>query len=65
MFMNESLSVYILKTSDNFIIVIVESTNSLNESISGAVAIEVEKNANKLDHIVEIKIYNTAGSSSS
>jgi len=43
--------------------VIVESTSYLNESKSGAFAIEVEKNAKRLDHIVEINIFKTAGSS--
>lgn len=60
---NESRSVYILNTSESFIMVIVESTSYLKESKSGAFAIEVEKNAKRLDHIVEINIFKTAGSS--
>lgn len=58
--MNESLSVYILKISESLIIVIVESTKSLKESLSSAFAIEVEKKANKLDHMVEMKICKTS-----
>lgn len=60
MLIKESLSVYILKISESLIIVMVESTKSLNESLSSAFAIEVEKNANKLDHIVEMKICRTS-----
>ena len=60
MLMKESLSVYILKISDSLIIVIVESTKSLRESLSSAFAIEVEKNANKLDHIVDMNICKTS-----
>ena len=62
-FIDESLSVYISNISDNFIMVIVESTKGLNSSFSFVLAILVEKKAIKGYHIVDIKIYKTDGSS--